>query len=789
MQVLGGELDRLQAALGERYYLLRELGSGGMATVYLAEDRKQRRRVALKAMHPEIAQTLGKERFLREIEILGQLQHPHILGLFDSGTYARSPAPPGLYYAMPYVEGDSLRGRLTRETQLPVDDAVAIAREVANALAYAHARGLVHRDIKPENILLSEGHAIVADFGIAKAVTVAGGTRLTETGLALGTPAYMSPEQADGIASLDGRCDIYALGCVLYEMLSGQPPFAGATAQAVLVRHAVDPVPSLGTVRHGMPAGLEGVITKAMAKVPADRFATATEFAAALADPAAFAPRRRSSKRIAGALAGAGLLLALVAIAIPRPGRVDPVGVDAVRSLAVLPIENLTGDSSQVFLTDGMTDQLITELAQIRTLRVIGRTSVMELLKGERKTVTRMARELGVDAVLVGSLQRVGDALHLSVQLNAAATGATLWAQGYEGVMRDVLELQRGVARALADRISLGRSPEARHQLASRARPIDPVAYDSYVKGRYWWNKPSAENLKRAMGFFQEALDLDPTYAAAYSGRADAYVRLGYGGFLAPDDAFPKAKAAALAALELDSTLAEPHASLGYYYLYYDWNWERADQEFLRALTLNPSYATAREWYSLYLAAMGRLDSAEAQVKRAVQLDPLSVPIASTAGWIAFYAGRQQQAESLLRTAIAMDSTTAVARFYLGRVYQAEGRNAEAMAEFRATASLRGWVPSMAGMGNIAGSMGNRAEAGKVLSELDSLSRSQFVTAYGVALVHTGLGNRERAFQWLDKAVDQRTHWLVWLNRDRRWDPLRSDPRFRALVRRVGLPQ
>ena len=769
---------------------MRELGRGGMATVYLAEDRKHGRRVAIKAMHAAVAQMLGTERFLREIEIAGGLQHPHILGLFDSGTYGAAPGPIGLYYAMPYVEGESLRDRLTRETQLPIDEAVRIAREVADALGYAHSRGLVHRDIKPENILLSEGHAVVADFGIARALSAGGVRRLTETGLALGTPSYMSPEQADGTAALDGRSDLYALGCVLYEMLAGQPPFAGATAQAVLVRHAVDPVPSLGTVRRTVPPGLEAVISKAMAKVPADRFATAAEFSSAVAHPEGFVPTRRSRRRwIPAVAAGAGLMVTLLAILSARGPHGTSAELSQVKSLAVLPIENLTGDSSQVFLTDGMTDQLITDLAQIRTLRVIGRTSVMELLKGKRKTVTQMARELGVDAVLVGSLQRAGDALHLSVQLNVASTGAALWAQGYDGVMRDVLELQRGVARSVAARISSGAGPEAERRLANRARPVDPVAYDSYIKGRYWWNKPSAANLKRAMAFFQEALDLDPTYAAAYSGRADAYVRLGYGGFLAPDDAFPKAKAAALTALQLDSTLAEPHASLGYYYLYYDWNWERADLEFQRALALNPSYATAREWYSLYLAAMGRLDSAEAQVKRAVDLDPLSVPIASTAGWIAHYAGKQAVAESLLRNALAMDSTTAIARLYLGRVYQAQGRNAEALAQYQATGPSRNWVPTLAGMGYVEAALGRRGEARRVLTALDSLAHTEFVTAYAVALVYTALGEPDQAFQWLDKAVDQRTHWLVWLNRDRRWDPLRADPRFGRLVRRVGLPQ
>jgi len=465
---------------------------------------------------------------------------------------------------------------------------------------------------------------------------------------------------------------------------------------------------------------------------------------------------------------------------------VIPVDAGRVRSLAVLPIDNLTGDSGQVYLTDGMTDQLITDLAQVPTLRVIGRTTVMGYKRGT-KTLTEIARELGVDAVLVGSLQRAGDALHLSVQLNAASTGEALWAEGYDGVMRDVLQLQRGVARSLAERISIG--PEARRHLATRARPVDPIAYEAYVKGRYWWNKRAPESLKRAIGLFQQALDLDPTYAAAYSGRADAYVQLGYLGALAPDDAFPKAKAAATTALQLDSTLAEPHASLGYYYLYYEWDWDRADREFQHALAINPSYATAHEWYSLLLAALGRLDEAQVQVKRAVELDPLSLPIASTAGWIAHYAGNQREAERLLRGVMAMDSNFAGAHLYLGRVFQVEGRNREALAEYQTANRLRWTIPSIAAMGYMEATMGRGAQAKKRLTEFDSLARSQFVTAYAVALVYTSLGDRDGAFRWLNKAVDQRTHWLVWLNRDRRWDPLRADPRFQAVVRRVGLPR
>ena len=386
--------DSVRHALSSRYQIVREIGRGGMATVYLAQDLKHGRQVALKVLRPEVAGALGADRFFKEIELAARLQHPHILGLLDSGT-----AGDLLYYVMPYVEGESLRHRLDRETQLQVDVAVTIAEQVADALDYAHRQGVIHRDIKPENILLSDGHAVVADFGIAKALTAAGGERLTETGLALGTPYYMSPEQATAARNLDGRSDIYALGCVLYEMLAGTPPFTGSTGQAIMARHSVDPVPSLRTVRGTVPGGVEWAISKAMAKVPADRFATAADFADALAHP----ERARLNRAPRRGLVGAALVVGTVAVValVSRSGVLPALfgGPTAVRSLAVLPVENLTGDTAQIYLADGLTGQFVTDLAQLKALRVIGRTAQSRWDQAG-KTAQQLARELHVDAVL-----------------------------------------------------------------------------------------------------------------------------------------------------------------------------------------------------------------------------------------------------------------------------------------------------------------------------------------------------------------------------------------------------
>jgi tetratricopeptide (TPR) repeat protein len=323
---------------------------------------------------------------------------------------------------------------------------------------------------------------------------------------------------------------------------------------------------------------------------------------------------------------------------------------------------------------------------------------------------------------------------------------------------------------------------------AVQARTGDPSAIDAYIRGRYWWNKRGQANLLRAIQFFSQALDADPTFAPAYSGTADAYVQLGYGSYLAPDDAFPKAEAAARKALELDSTLAEPHATLGFVMMYYAWNWPAADREFRLAIARNPSYATAHEWYGLFLAAMGRYDEAIAQERSAQTLDPLSVGVASTTGWVMHYSGRQGDAETALRTAIRMDSGFALAHLYLGRVLQANGQLQGAVTQYQAGASLRSWVPSIAGLGSLYALRGNRDQATDELRRLDSLRKTQYVTSYAVALIYTALAQRDSAFVWLDRAVQERTHWLVWLNRDLRWKPLRGDPRFASLVRRVGLP-
>jgi eukaryotic-like serine/threonine-protein kinase len=779
-------LVRLQAALADRYNLERELGRGGMATVYLARDLKHERPVAIKVLHPELGMALGPERFLREIRYAARLQHPHILTLLDSGECAGL-----LWYTMPYVEGESLRDRLQREVQLDLDDSLRIAYQVAQALGYAHEHGVIHRDVKPENILLAKNGTLVADFGIAKALEAPGIERLTETGLSLGTPAYMSPEQTADSRQLDGRSDLYALGCVVYEMLAGQPPFTGPTAQSILARHAVDPVPSLRTIRPTVPRGVETAIMKAMAKVPADRYAGMAQFAEALtrAEPAR-TPNRRLPAMILGGLILTAAVLALLAGSdlggLLRGLRGEPA-VSRIRSLAVLPLESLSSDSSQEYLAVGMTDELITNLAQLGALRVIARTSVMRY-KGSKKTLPEIAHELHVDALVAGTVQRVGDRVRVGAQLIPAVGDQAVWANSYAGDVRDILALQSRVAQAIAQQIRVAVTPAERVRLTT-VRQVDPRAYEAYVRGRYFLGKRTKADFQRAVDYFMGAINADPTYAAAYSGLADSYNMLGYYTVLAPKEAYPKALSAARKALELDSTLADAHASLAWALQMFTWDWPVAGREYRRAIELNPGYVTGHAWYGTYLAAMGQHDQAIAEGKRAQELDPLSL-ITSAALARPFYnARRYDDAIAQSKKTFEIDPRYHRAFYWLGLAYEQKSMFDQAVAAFHQAIIYSDSVPLyVAAAGHAYAAGGRRPQALKVLQRLEALSSKSYVSAFDIALIHLGLGDMDRAVEWLERAYQERSDGLVFLNVDPRLDRLRLDPRFGSLVRRVGLP-
>ncbi len=666
-------MERLKSALADRYTIERELGSGGMATVYLAEDLKLHRQVAIKVLRPELAASLGADRFLQEIELTAKLQHPQILPLHEAGE-----ADGFLYYVMPYIEGESLRDRLEREGTLPVEDAIKITDDIGAALSYADGRGVVHRDIKPENVLLTGGRAVVADFGIARAVTAAGGERLTGTGLAIGTPAYMSPEQSMGQEDVDGRSDVYALGCVVYEMVAGRPPFEGTTPQALLAKHAVDTVPGLRASDPAIPVYVERAVERALAKSPADRFQSASAFAEALTSGTVVARvgRRRWRRRtVVGAAAAVVLLLAAGGWWLATMA-----GGPAIERLAVLPVDNLTNDPEQEYLVQGVHTGLIDELA-LAGASVIARRSVMQYENSD-KPIRDIARELGIDALIEVSLERTGDSVRIRAQLIDGRTEEPLWTQSFAGDLRNIVGLEWEVTRAIVDEIELALTPEAEARLAG-ARPVNPEAYEAYLKGQFHRDKGGLANVDAALQFFELALEKDPNYALAYVGIAQVWQSRQLFGAVPPDEAGPRMKAATQQAIDLDSTLAEAHHRLASIRTWGEWDWEGGEAAYRRVIQLNPNYPPARAGYASLLRILGRPDEAIVQIERALDLDPFNEFSQSSYGMELILARRYDEAIAQLQNALKTAPNNVGLHGGLRDAFLAKGMYAEALAEWK----------------------------------------------------------------------------------------------------------
>jgi TolB-like protein/Flp pilus assembly protein TadD len=617
--------DTLRLALADRYTIERELGQGGMATVYLARDLRHDRPVALKVLRPELAASLGTDRFLREIRTTAQLTHPHILPLHDSGEAAGF-----LFYTMPFVEGESLRDRLSREKQLPLDDALQIAREVADALSYAHSHGVVHRDIKPENVLLEGGHAVVADFGIAKAIAAAGSERLTETGLAIGTPQYMSPEQAAGSQDLDGRSDLYSLGCVLYEMLSGETPYTGPSAQAILAKKLSEPLPRISVVREAVPAGIEATLTKALARTPADRFTTAAEFAAVLAHPeamgAVLAARPAWWRRRALRLASAAVVLVAVAGAavVGRWLRLGASGSRQPRTaIAVLPLENLSPEGPNAYLAAGLHDELLTQLAKVAALSVRGRTSVMGYA-GTTKPIRQIAAELGVGTIVEGSVQVAGERLRVNVQLIDAATDEHLWAERYDRTLDDAFAVESDVAQRIVT--SVGAALGETEATAMAAAPTaDPEAYRLYLRAQDYSQRPGYQrhNFEIAVQLLEQAVTRDTTFALAYARLSELHA-LTFMFRYDPSPARLDLQAAAVErALRLAPRLPQAHIALGTG-LVARGDARAALQEYRTALEGLPNDARLWARVGYVQRELGQWDEALRTFDRVATLDPLN---------------------------------------------------------------------------------------------------------------------------------------------------------------------
>jgi serine/threonine-protein kinase len=706
-------------------------------------------------MRPDVAAGVGAERFLREIRVAARLQHPHILPVFDSGEAAGR-----LWYAMPYVEGETLRDRLARDGVLALDEALRLTGEVADALDYAHRRGVIHRDVKPANILLSEGHALLADFGVARPVagSQAGGisvsTALTEVGMSVGTPAYMSPEQALGAEHVDGRADVYALGCVLFEMLAGRPPFTGPNPQAVVARHVTAPVPSIRTAAERVPAWLDQVIQRALAKQPDERFSTSGEMARALipAGPTeVFAPRR------------------------------------AERSLAVLPFANLSPDPENEYFADGMTDELINALAKLPGLRVVSRTSAFAF-KGRQQDVRSIGAQLGVESVVEGSVRRAGRRLRTSVQLVNVADGYQLWSETFDREMEDVFAIQDEISRGIVSALKLRLLGEAAGPLVKL--PTDDFeAYTLYLKGRLQWNRRSDDALHQGLRYFEEALARDPDYPLAHVGLADSYVLLGFYTALPPSEAFPRARAAAETALRLDPTLGEAYPTLAYVKMYYEWDWPGALAAFRDAIERNPGYATTYQWQGNCFALLGRFDASIASFQRAVELDPLSGIKNAALGWGYYFARRYPEAIAQQRRALQIEPDLAVAHLWCGLSLEQTGAETVAVERFTEALGLLGRDPvGLAFLAHGLAMAGRMGEAAARLDELLAMAKERYVSGYDIAVAFAGLGRHDEALNWLERGYAERTHWMALLKVDPRLDRLRGDPRFAALLARMAFP-
>jgi TolB-like protein/tetratricopeptide (TPR) repeat protein len=784
-------LERLRLAVADRYTVERELGRGGMAIVYLAHDRKLDRDVALKVLRPELAASLGAERFLREIEIAAKLTHPNILPLYDCGaTSTAEPSAIGhrpsasgfLYYTMPFVAGESLRDRLSREKQLPIDEALQITKEVADALSHAHALGIVHRDIKPENILFSAGHAVVSDFGIARAVSAAGVGTLTETGLAVGTPAYMSPEQASGAKDVDGRSDIYALGCVLYEMLSGEAPYLGNTPQAIVAKKLSEPAPRVSVVRDRVPPAVEQALTKALSRTPADRFATAARFAEALsAESKEAAPGRRPWLVAAGVLVVLVVAVGLLVLRRGAGGGATRCAGGGTPALAVLPFD-VGGDTANEYFADGLTDELAGALGKVPGLRVTGRTSSYAF-KGQALDAQTVGRRLGVTHLVEASVRRAGSRARVQAQLVCAADGFVLWSAPYEREMRDVFAVQDSMTAAIVGELRLQLTGTT--LAATRAgRTDNPEAHDLYLRGREHLMQGSEVGIRRAMELFGRAIELDSTYADAYAALGNAWFSLS-DVYVAPLEALPHAKEEAARALRLDSSSAEASAVFGFASGLLDWDFALIERELRRAEQRAPRSVDVGLLFSCTACVIPRMQAEGLAVaERLESLDPYSPTVPFCHAWCLYLMRRYDETIAQYRRVLALDSTFLYTDVMDAAAWREKGELDSALAAYRRTQRALGGMP-LPGLAVTLARAGRIAEARQEFRRLMGRTKEQYVLGLYQAWVYAALGDRDSAFAALDRSLRDHTSGLLGLMTFPELAPLRDDPRWAALVRRV----
>jgi serine/threonine-protein kinase len=749
------EIDRLAGTTLGNYEIENLLGRGGMGVVYKARQLSLARSVALKILRPSLSSDPAfVERFRREARAVAQLNHQNIVQIFDIAEEK------GLhFFSMEYLEGQTLEELLREKTRLKADEAMGIITSAALAIDHAHQNKITHRDIKPSNIMVdSRGGVKVMDFGLAR--TADEQSRLTQFGTLVGTLHYMSPERCRG-EELDPRSDIYSLGIVFYEMLAGRTPFEAGSEAALIHSIIYEEPPDVKSLNPEVPPGLSIVVARALQKNKEHRYATVPEFIEGVRNFQTLHPTKSTTHFV-------------------REQKPSP-------SIAILPFVNMSADKEQEYFCDGLSEEIINALAQLEGLRVIARTSAFSF-KGKDINIREIGRELNVETVLEGSVRKAGNRLRITAQLVSAAEGHHLWSDRYDRQLDDVFAIQDEITLAIVDKLKVKLLGEEK-EVICKCEDIGFEAYDLHLRGRYYWNKMTEEGVKKAIEYFEQVVELVPNCAAAYAGLADSYNVLPFFSPISPRETYVKAKEAALKALEIDETLGEAHSSLASILVRYEWNWEYSEREHRRAIELSPGYATAHHWYAMYLLYLTRYYEAIKEIAKAHELDPLSAMINANFGQILAQAGHLDQAKERFKMAIEMDPRLPYAHLQLGRLYFQEGSLEEGMAEIQKEKEVsEGRNPvAEAFIGCIYAIAGNGSKAQRVLDDLLERSKQMYVSPYAFASMYFALEQNDTGFEWLEKAYEERDHWLCFLKVHSVPDSARSDPRFTAMIRKIGL--